>query len=364
MAVRFLKLLLIGTWGILLFVTSAHAAAEGDEYSGGTNNALVDSAKQTIHIPANVYPVLGYTSEIGLIYGAYNVMASTPSAPSRELFMMNTDIGYFTFMKMNQIPVYDWLTMEAFAAYSYWEEAFYGLGNHTPASEIDKIFVHNGRWHLLGRHSFKKHHSIAAGPVYRFREENRAENVISVERDEFDLGATLQYRYDSRDRAINASTGNLHDASVSYFPTSGSYRDNPELIKWELDARRYFTFSHSQVLATRVFLGQITGNSPSFMHDFSVGNPTVMRGSLPNRYTGHALSTFQVEYRFPIWRFIKGHVFLDAGRTSDELRVDKLHVGRGYGLFFKFPKSDAGFRFETASSDDSREFFAMFNYAF
>lgn len=330
----------------------------------GTNNIYVESFRKKNRLPENIYPVLGYTSEIGLIYGFYNVMASTPTAPSRELFMMNTGIGYFSFLKLNQIPVYDWLKLEAFAAYSYWEEAFHGFGNNTAKKEIDTIFTHNGRWHILGRHSISKHHSVAAGPIYRFREENRAENDITVERDEFDLGATLQYRYESRNRAINPTDGQLHDARVSYFPTSGSYRENPEIMKWELDARRYFSISKQQVLATRFFLGQITGHSPSFMHDFTVGNPTVMRGALPNRYTGHSLFTYQAEYRFPIWRFIRGHIFMDAGRTANELSINDLHVSYGYGLFFQFPNSDAGFRFETAQAEDSREFFAMFNYAF
>ena len=92
---------------------------------------------------------------------------------------------------------------------------------------------------------------------------------------------------------------------MSYFPSQFSHANESDIVKWELDLKRYFNTGYNTVLATRLFMGQVSGKNPSFMHAFTVGNPSIMRGALPNRYTGNAISSIQTEYRFPIWRFIR-----------------------------------------------------------
>ena len=79
-------------------------------------------------------------------------MSSTPSAPSREVFAMSTGLGYFTFLKLNQLPLTQSLKLEAFYGYSYWKESFHGFGNNTPATPVDDVYAHNGRLNILARY--------------------------------------------------------------------------------------------------------------------------------------------------------------------------------------------------------------------
>ena len=56
---------------------------------------------------------------------------------------------------------------------------------------------------------------------------------------------------------------------------------------------------------------------------------------------GQSMSVFTIEISHPIWNFIRGAVFCDAGGVSEDefgFGFDKFNVGMGYGLRLKLPQ--------------------------
>lgn len=152
---------------------------------------------------------------------------------------------------------------------------------------------------------------------------------------------------------LNELTGKFMGASHNYYRLEGK-------------ASRYYSFINDAfVLHTGAQFGHVnkidSGKMVPIYERYFLGGGDSLRG-FPYRevspaddnddpYGGESMLLGNIELTHPIYDFIRGAVFMDAGnvwKKSGGYRLDDINVGAGYGLRIKVPQLNAPVRLDLA----------------
>ena len=169
----------------------------------------------------------------------------------------------------------------------------------------------------------------------------------------------LSWTYDSRVRYLNPTTGILNALTLEY--AGGVLQGETSFIKTTADTRYYQKLIGGLVLATAVRFGITTGlrsNRQAELISFErfwAGGGTTVRGyaerSLGPRdstgtHRGDVQFIFNTELRFPIYWWIRGAIFFDAGnvwRAWEDIDTSaQLPSSVGAGLYLDLGALTAG----------------------
>jgi outer membrane protein insertion porin family len=157
---------------------------------------------------------------------------------------------------------------------------------------------------------------------------------------------------DLRDSALDPRRGSYHTLSVDLAgPYLGSQVD---FVKSRIETAWYVDWLSPVVLALGARLGLATpyGHSAALPIEdrFFAGGSSTVRGypqdkigpldAARNPTGGNALMIFNLESRFPVWRWLSGVVFVDTGAVTPEVRDlgrAAFKTGVGGGLRVKTP---------------------------
>ena len=152
---------------------------------------------------------------------------------------------------------------------------------------------------------------------------------------------------DRRDRILDPRRGSFHLAAVR---VGGPYLGSDvDFVKARLETAWFFDWPPPTVIAVgaRLGLGAPYGSSTAIPIEerFFAGGASTVRGYREQRLGplddqgnptgGNAQLILNLEYRFPIWRWLSGAVFVDAGNVFSEVRdvsLADLRVGTGGGF--------------------------------
>jgi outer membrane protein assembly factor BamA len=157
---------------------------------------------------------------------------------------------------------------------------------------------------------------------------------------------------DRRDDKLDPRRGSLHLLSVEtgsrFLGGDLSFIKSRIETSWFLDWLSPTVF----VLAARLGLATPLGDTPalSIQDRFFAGGSTTVRGFREDRLGpldargnptgGNGLVILNLEWRFPIWRWLGGTLFVDTGAVTPEvkdLRLDALRTGAGGGIRIRTP---------------------------
>ena len=163
----------------------------------------------------------------------------------------------------------------------------------------------------------------------------------------------LSWTYDSRVQFLNPVGGMLNEITLEY--AGGFLQGETSFIKTTTDTRYYQRLVRDLVLATVLRLGVTTGlrsNRRAELISFErfwAGGGTTVRGyaerSLGSEdstgtHRGDVQFIFNTELRFPIYWWIRGALFFDAGNVWDSLddigTITELPSAVGAGLYLDF----------------------------
>jgi len=160
------------------------------------------------------------------------------------------------------------------------------------------------------------------------------------------------FTLDRRDDRLDPKRGSLHLLSVE--TGSAAFGSDIDFVKARLETSWFLDWLPPTVIVVAGRLGLATpfGSSPalSIQDRFFAGGATTIRGyredkvgpldARGNPTGGNALAILNLEWRFPIWRWIGGAVFVDTGTVTPEVRdlkLDTFRTGVGGGISIKTP---------------------------
>jgi outer membrane protein assembly factor BamA len=184
--------------------------------------------------------------------------------------------------------------------------------------------------------------------------------------------------WDTRDHLVDPTRGWFHSSSFE-MSTEGIGSDF-RFDRYLLQHAYYRPLPGGLISATGVRFG--TGNGFGFdlvpSERFYAGGRDTVRGyaedslgAIPDFFGelqgGNAVLILNQEIRFPVWRWLRGGAFLDAGNTFrglDELSLSRLELGAGFGMRlsteFLVLRVDYGWRLgEIYGGDRGRWHFAI-----
>lgn len=186
-----------------------------------------------------------------------------------------------------------------------------------------------------------------------------------------------------RDNPTDPHAGSYHFASVEV--GSSHLGGSVNFVKFVLENSVYVGLPGATVLALSGRLGLATpyGDTEDLVIEdrFKAGGSTTIRGyrdervgpvdSFNNPEGGDLRLLFNVEYRFPIWRFLGGVTFFDAGMVTPRVRDfawSEFFPGAGAGLRLTTPigpvRFDVGYALRQLRNEDRLQFYVSVGQAF
>lgn len=153
-------------------------------------------------------------------------------------------------------------------------------------------------------------------------------------------GLGPMFQLDTRDNLFFPRAGSLVEAAVIFnAPLIGS---DLTYSKFSLNASKYLNPVKNTVLALNTYLEFNSGEEVPFNQLALLGGGRKLRGYYEGRFRDKNLLILQGEWRFPIWKRIKGTIFGGTGAVSDRIRnfsVRQFRIAYGGGLRYLALKS-------------------------
>lgn len=333
---------------------------------GQEEDSVVKKNKRVKILPA---PTLGYEPETQFHFGA--VCLFTLNFYQDSLTRVSNAKVEFNYTTRNQI-IFEtewnyffreekWFT-DGLIHISKYPDFYYGIGSDV--QEEDKLLYESNRYVFdIGAYRNLKGKLFAGSELKYFNYQNITTdsiNLFSELSDAWDIGLSGTIFYDTRNNLLNSSKGSFLKLNLGYNYGTNNY------VNAKLDLRKYFTFKHDFVLATRFYNSFIFG-TPNF-YDYSVlGGDDYVRGYFYGKYRDNNLSTIQAELRTPLlWRV--GLAFISGVSTiynNINFRTD-LKPNYGLGLRFLMDKKDrVNLRFDyVLGNENNNGFYISFGESF
>lgn len=245
---------------------------------------------------------------------------------------------------------------------AYWPNWFWGIGDHTPESNIEPYNQIINTVDL--RVVYNVVHGLFLGVgggyfLYDILSKSPAAGKASIIPDKkLALGAGPMFSmvYDTRNDNTRPLKGSLISFDAFYNAPVDVY--SRAFGKFSLDVRHYFHFAQKKqnidhVLALNFMAVSTMGNEIPFQElpGMAHRNETTARGLMLNRYIDRHMMIFQAEYRV-YWKWLGAAVFGAVGDVGNTLKAatdfNKITYGGGLRVkpFSKLPfslRADVGF---------------------
>ena len=257
-------------------------------------------------------------------------------------------------------------------AYRNYPDVYYGLGNEiTEARKHGEAYLsQRGNASIQAQIFLPANWSV--GPAFNFFYEKINSEAINHINSEainptvmWALGAVTQY--DTRDTLYYPHKGIFFKASVLHYESAlGS---SARMTYLQADLRQFITLPKDIIIAWQFATDWALSDNVAaipFQCLPTLGGQDLVRGVRRNMFRDNVMMALQAEFRFPIWRFIRFHVFAGIG---DVYNTDHWHwatpkVGYGLGLRVGINDAKINVRFDIARNNIYKEWNTWESYSF
>ncbi len=178
-----------------------------------------------------------------------------------------------------------------------------------------------------------------------------SQGVIGMN-DKFTAGLGLLLTWDTRDNMFYATDGEFYKASLMVY--SKAFGSNLNVTRLTVDLRNFYALGGKHILALQVY-GDMTWGDTPFQIMPSLGGSDILRGYYKGRYRDKMMMCAQAEYRFPIYKWLKGTAFAGVGDVANDLDrfdISQSKVAYGAGLRARVNPVNVHLRFDVAFTRD------------
>ncbi|HWV37016.1 MAG TPA: amidohydrolase family protein [Vulgatibacter sp.] len=342
-----------------LLEREAEALAAEDAASDAVDEAIADLFDTKPHSWTRA-PILGYDPSVGVLLGGAIFVHPFEDEGWRgggwALYALE-QTTYQVVADVQRRKAFGELAAHVALRLETWRSRFFGVGNDTTVGGSFEMRptlaeVRPGLRLPLGRRW-----EAGVYAAFAWLEDGREELILAGEGDHRGVvggtywGPRLELVWDTRDNGFSSRKGTLLSAWTNGWVEQGG-RYLPRFTLGGAVSHFVPLRAPDWILALRLEGGANFGDR-GYLSDFALGGPARLRGYSTNRFRGDHAVDGTAELRFPIWRFVSGAAFADAGRVWVDGMPEgdrPLSFSGGGGLRFGVPpvglvklRLDAGF---------------------
>ncbi len=180
----------------------------------------------------------------------------------------------------------------------------------------------------------------------------------------FAAGVGLSFRYDTKDRSINASRGLYADVQAMIYPQVAT-NFGQSVWRTTVNLSGYQPVWGGATVAGDLYAEFCSDGTPWAMLA-RMGDTQRMRGYYAGRFTDNNMVTSQIELRQRVWQMIGVAAWVGAGNVFSDLnKFDIEHTLPSYGVGVRFDLSESiRFRLDYGLGRDTSGFVISLNEAF
>ena len=306
-------------------------------------------------ISFNGYPYAFYTPETQAAIGAGGIILFYTQDKKDELRPSKIGFGaFYTTNKQYKFSVNpsiyfnsNNLVIQMPTSFSYTLDKFWGIGNETVETGTEGYF----------REDFNIQLEVQAPPLLFFSDRSglildyKHTSIVDVQDNQFLIDETVNgYKggnifgvgvnlvWDRRDNLFYPTSGHYQYIKFIAYPEPSDY----VFSTFELDVRYYKSLFKKSVLATELYIQNVSGNAP-FYELPALGGHQRMRGYFQGRYRDKNYVSLQTEFRQYFTKRLGFVAFVGIGDVSEEitdLNLNELKHSYGGGLRYLFNKKE------------------------
>lgn len=246
----------------------------------------------------------------------------------------------------------------------YYPDKFFGIGRNTPDS-LEENYISKDL-SLLFQRQRVMFDVIMAGiqGQWSYYQTSNLKDGGALIKDEitgtksfFSSGLGLLLTWDNRDNFFYPTEGEFY--KLSLMVNSKIFGSHLEFSRLTLDLRNYYPIISGHLLSFQVYSDVTWGETP-FQLLPSMGGSEILRGYYKGRFRDNVLFATQLEYRFPIYKWLKGSMFGSAGDVAgeiDDLILKEFKYTYGMGLRARVNPANVHIRFDVGFSPDRKPAF-------
>ena len=331
-------------------------------------------SKEDFNITA--FPLAFYLPETSLAFGAVGIMVFNAgefktwrksqiqlglSYTLKKQFLLF--IPYEVYFKQN------WKWHGELGYYRYFYN-YFGIGIDAEKDDLETFDATYPR--VISTLAYRLTDHFLAGIQYRFDNFKipRTDSLLTAQNPTGIKGGIistigLSLTYDSRDDIFYPRKGlfanAVYEVSDQYTGSNFGY----SLL--QLDLTYYYTIKEKHTIAANFYSGFTFGDAPFFTH-YYLSSGKRGRGFNDRRFIDRNIELLQIEYRYPIYKRLRGAAFVSSGTVSptlNDLFKTKQKLSYGAGLRFQLNKKQMShIRADVAHANEGFQFYITIGEAF
>lgn len=237
----------------------------------------------------------------------------------------------------------------------YYPDKFFGIGRNTPDS-LEEDFTSKNFFVLIQRQRvlFDVLMVGLQAQIGHFNIADITSNGLLAKGDITGsgnyrvMGLGLLFTWENRENRFYPKEGEF--LKVTLMVNSKIFASELNYTELDIDFRKYYPIIGEHTLAFQ-FISKLTWGDVPFQLMPMLGGQDIMRGYYKGRYRDYAMVSMQTEYRFPMYRWLKGTFFGSVGDVApyfDQLDFTKFKTSFGGGLRLKVNPARVNIRFDIA----------------
>jgi outer membrane protein assembly factor BamA len=247
---------------------------------------------------------------------------------------------------------------------NYYPDKYFGIGRNTPDS-LEENYTSKDLSVLFQRQRvlFNVMMIGVQAQMNFYQTEDKdingelVKNTVIGSKNHHTTGAGLLFTWDNRDNMFYPGEGEFYKISLMVY--SKIFGSDLNFTKVTLDLRNFYPIGSKHLLALQVYSDLSWGSTPFQMMP-ALGGNEILRGYYKGRYRDKMMVSAQAEYRFPIYKWLKGAAFVSAGDVSsaiDEFKINEFKYSFGGGLRTRVNPFNVHLRFDAGFTQDRKPAF-------